>query len=246
MFRAYGMPMATTKSMEAFTGLMRQLWNGETVFNYSDVTGTYPVLRLDPSFRLNIPLTLTAFGPKALDLAGRCFDNVVLHTFFTDETTKRAVDTVKSAADRAGRNPDDVKVWSCFATVGDHIEYPLRLKKTVGRLATYLQAYGDLMVTTNNWNPEVLRRFREDEFVAGFGAAFDAKGTTADLERIAPLIPEDWLSSSATGSPDQCVTAIQNQLTLGCDGVILHGATPAELEPILNAYAHTDKSQRRH
>ena len=25
----------------------------------------------------------------------------------------------------------------------------VRLKKTVGRLATYLQGYGDLMVTTN-------------------------------------------------------------------------------------------------
>lgn len=246
MFRAYGMPMATTQSMESFTGLMRQLWNGETVFNYSDVTGSYPVLRLDPTFRLDIPLTLTAFGPKALDLGGRCFDNVVLHTFFTDETTRRAVDTVKKSAERAGRNPDDVKVWSCFATVGDHIDYPLRLKKTVGRLATYLQAYGDLMVKTNNWDASVLQRFRENEFVAGFGAAFDAKGSTEDLERIAPLIPDEWLAPSASGTPEQCVAAIRNQLALGCDGVILHGATPAELQPIVTAYAHNDTSQRRH
>ena len=32
---------------------------------------------------------LTAFGPNSLALGGRCFDEVVLHTFFTDETTKR-------------------------------------------------------------------------------------------------------------------------------------------------------------
>ena len=77
----------------------------------------------------------------------------------------RSVETVKRAAEEAGRDPASVKVWSCFATVGDHIDEPLRLKKTVGRLATYLQGYGDLMVKTNEWDPAVLERFRADEVV---------------------------------------------------------------------------------
>lgn len=237
MFNAFGIPLATTASMESFAGLMRQLWRGETVFNYSDITGSYPVLRLDPSFDLDIPLTLTAFGPKTLELGGRCFDNVVLHTFFNDDTTSRAVTTVKRAAEQAGRDPSTVKVWSCFATIGDHIEPALRLKKTVGRLATYLQAYGDLMVRTNNWDPEVLKRFRQDDFVSTFQGAIDANASTQDLERISPLIPEQWLASAATGSPQNCVAAIRRQRELGCDGVILHGATPTELQPIIDAYA---------
>ena len=237
MFNAFGIPLATTASMESFAGLMRQLWRGETVFNYSDITGSYPVLRLDPSFDLDIPLTLTAFGPNTLELGGRCFDNVVLHTFFNDDTTSRAVSTVKRAAEQAGRDPSTVKVWSCFATIGDHIDPALRLKKTVGRLATYLQAYGDLMVRTNNWDPDVLKRFRQDDFVSTFQGAIDANASTQDLERISPLIPEQWLASSATGSPQNCVAAIRRQRELGCDGVILHGATPTELQPIIDAYA---------
>jgi probable F420-dependent oxidoreductase len=237
MFRAYGMPMATTQSLEQFALLMRRLWNGDTVMNWSDLTGTYPVLRLDPEFRLDIPLSITVFGDKTLQMAGRTYDNVILHTFFTDETTARAVKTVKQAAEEAGRNPDDVKVWSCFATIGDHIDPALRLKKTVGRLATYLQAYGDLMVRTNNWDPAVLKRFREDEFVRSFPGALDAKGTTEDLERVAPLIPEEWLAPSAQGTPEQCATAVRGQFDLGCDGVIMHGATPEELAPIVRAYA---------
>ena len=241
MFRAYGMPLATTASLEQFAVLMRRLWNGETVMNYSDVTGTYPVLRLDPDFRLHIPLSITVFGEKTLQMAGKVYDNVILHTFFTDETTERAVRTVKTAAEHAGRNPDDVKVWSCFATIGDHIDPALRLKKTVGRLATYLQAYGDLMVRTNNWDPKVLQRFRDDEFVRTFPGALDAKGTTADLERVAPLIPDEWLAPSAQGTPEQCVAAIRRQFALGCDGVIMHGATPTELEPIVEAYKKTTK-----
>jgi len=237
MFKAYGMPMATTDSLEQFAYLMRRLWNGETVMNYEDITGKYPVLRLDPDFRLDIPLSITAFGPDTLRMAGRAYDNVILHTFFTDETTARAVQLVKKSAEEAGRDPATVKVWSCFATIGDHIAPDLRLKKSIGRLATYLQAYGDLMVRTNNWDPAVLKRFREDEFVRTFPGALDAKGTTADLERVAPLIPDEWLAPSATGTPTQCVAAIRNQLALGCDGVIMHGATPVELEPIVQAYS---------
>ena len=236
MFNAYGMPLATTDSMEQFAVLMRRLWKGETVLNYADLTGTYPVLRLDPAFDLDIPLSITAFGPQTLHMAGRAYDNVILHTFFTDETTQRAVQMVKKSAEQAGRDPSTVKVWSCLATIGDHIDPALRLKKTVGRLATYLQAYGDLMVRTNNWDPEVLKRFRADEFVKTFPGALDAKGTTEDLERVAPLIPEEWLAPSATGTPEQCVAAIRNQFALGCDGVIMHGATPTELAPIVAAY----------
>jgi len=239
MFRAYGMPMATTHSLEQFALLMRRLWNGDTVMNWSDLTGTYPVLRLDPEFRLDIPLSITVFGDKTLQMAGRTYDNVILHTFFTDDTTARAVQTVKQAAEEAGRNPDDVKVWSCFATIGDHIDPALRLKKTVGRLATYLQAYGDLMVRTNNWDPAVLKRFREDEFVRSFPGALDAKGTPEDLERVAPLIPEEWLAPSAQGTPEQCAAAVRGQFELGCDGVIMHGATPEELAPIVQAYARS-------
>jgi len=236
MFNAYGMPLATTDSMEQFAVLMRRLWKGETVLNYADLTGTYPVLRLDPAFDLDIPLSITAFGPQTLQMAGRAYDNVILHTFFTDETTQRAVQMVKKSAEQAGRDPSTVKVWSCLATIGDHIDPALRLKKTVGRLATYLQAYGDLMVRTNNWDPEVLKRFRADEFVKTFPGALDAKGTTEDLERVALLIPEEWLAPSATGTPEQCVAAIRNQFALGCDGVIMHGATPTELAPIVAAY----------
>lgn len=236
MFKAFGLPPITTAQMEDFVGLMRRLWRGEVVLGHAGPAGSYPLLYLDPTFDEDIPVTLVAFGPNSLALGGRCFDAVVLHTFFTDETTARAVKTVKDAAEKAGRDPSTVKVWSCFATVGDHIASDLRVKKTVGRLATYLQAYGDLLVRTNRWDPKVLERFRADPFVASFRGALDAKATTQELEHVATLIPDEWLAPAATGSPEQCVDAIMGQFGLGCDGVILHGATPAELMPVVDAY----------
>ena len=164
---------------------------------------------------------------------------MILHTYFTDETTSRSVRTVKEAAERAGRDPAAVRVWSCFATIGDHLPEPLRVKKSVGRLATYLQGYGDLLVRLNDWDPAVLDRFRADDVVRSIPGAIDAIGTPEQLEHVATLLPDEWLAPSATGSPAQCAAAVRHQLDLGCDGVILHGATPAELEPIVDAYRTT-------
>lgn len=144
--------------------------------------------------------------------------------------------TVKEAAEQAGRDPASVTVWSCFATIGDHLPEDLRLKKTVGRLATYLQAYGDLLVRTNGWDPAVLQRFRADPVVSGMGGAIDGKATTDQLAHIATLLPDEWLAPAATGSPQQCAAAVRHQLDLGCDAVILHGATPAQLAPIVEEY----------
>jgi len=236
IFDAFGLPRIKTAEMEDFAGLMREIWKGEVVFGHDGPAGKYPLLAMGPDYASRIPLTLTAFAPNSLALGGRAFDAVVLHTFFTDETTARSVATVRKAAEEAGRDPAAVRVWSCFATVGDHLPEPLRLKKTVGRMATYLQGYGDLLVKTNRWDASVLARFRDDDVVKSIAGAIDAIATTEQLEHIAGLIPAEWLSASATGGAESCVEKIEAQFDLGCDGVIMHGASPQELEPIVEVY----------
>ena len=239
MFRMFGLPQVTTAQLEDFAGLMRRLWRGEAVIGHDGPAGKFGMLALGPDYAGEIPLTFTAFGPHSLALGGRTMDAVVLHTFFSDETTARCVREVKRAAEQTGRDPAKVRVWSCFATIGDHLPEPLRLKKTVGRMATYLQAYGDLLVKTNGWDPRVLERFRADPLAGKFPGAIDARATTEQLEQIAKLIPAEWLAPAAMGTPAQCVAKVRGQFDLGCDGVILHGATPAELEPIVREYART-------
>jgi probable F420-dependent oxidoreductase len=236
LYEAFGLPPVTTAQMEDWAHLMRRLWRGETVVGHDGPAGSYRALRLDSDFDEDIPLALVAFGPNSLALGGRVFDDVILHTYFTQETLRRAVTTVKDAAVRAGRNPDDVRVWSCFATIGDHLPEELRLKKSVARLATYLQYYGDLMVRTNRWDPAVLERFRADPLVASFAEPIDGKATAKQIAHIAELLPDEWLEPSATGSPEQCAARVRREFELGADRVILHGATPDELEPILGAY----------
>ncbi len=239
IYGAFGIPSVTTSQMADFARVMRRLWHGEVIVNHDGPIGKYPVLVLDPDFDEDIRLALMAFGPNTLRLGGRLFDDVILHTYFPPATVTRCVRTVKNAAEQAGRDPGQVRVWSCFATVGDHLSEELRLKKTVARLATYLQGYGDLMVSTNGWDPAVLQRFRGDAVVQSIGGGIDHKATAAQIEHIATLIPDEWLEPAATGSPSQCVDRIRCEFDYGADAVILHGATPDELEPVVAAYRQT-------
>jgi probable F420-dependent oxidoreductase len=224
---AYGIPRVTTQELEDFAVLMRRLFRGEAVFDWPGS----PVLHLDSSLDEHLPMCLTAFGDRTLELAGRVFDDVVLHTYFTDDVTRHCVEVAKNAAADTGRQ---IRVWSCFATIPDAFPEEVRLKKTVGRLGTYLQGYGSLLVRTNGWDPAVLERFLADEVVRSV-AGLDIVGTTEQLQHAASLIPEDWFAASATGTAEECASAVRGQLALGCDGVILHGCTPTELAPVVQA-----------
>ena len=50
------------------------------------------------------------------------------------------------------------------------------------------------------------------------------------------MIPDEWLEPSATGSAQQCVDRIRKEFDYGADALIMHGATPDELAPIVDAY----------
>jgi 5,10-methylenetetrahydromethanopterin reductase len=70
----------------------------------------------------------------------------------------------------------------------------------------------------------------------GYPGAFDAIGTVDELSHLQEVLPEAWLAASATGTAGQCAARIQDQLDAGADSVVLHGATPTELAPVVAAW----------
>ena len=232
----YGLPPVRMAQLEDIVDVLRRMWHGDLIMGHEGPAGSYPFLHQSSGFDEDIPVVMTAMGEKSLEFAGRVMDGVVLHTYFTDDTLARSVAAVRRGAEQAGKDPASVRVWSVLATVGDHLPAEVRLRKTVGRLATYLQGYGDLMVRVNQWDPAPLQAFRNDDVVASFPGALDATGTTEVLEHVAGLLPDEWLAASATGSAEQCATTVLGQFDLGADGVIMHGATPQELAPVVEAY----------
>jgi 5,10-methylenetetrahydromethanopterin reductase len=229
-----GVPRITMAQMEDAVGLYRRLWRGEVVAGHDGPAGRYPLLVLDPSFDEDIPVLAACLGFKTMHWAGRVLDGVILHTFVSDEALARCVATVRAGAEEAGRDPASVRVWSVLATLHEPDEERL-LRGVTGRMATYLQAYGDALVAMNGWDPASLERFRADEVVGSVRGAIDAVGTLEQLEHIRGLIPEAWLPA-AVGSASQCAARVLDQLAAGADGVILHGSSPAELAPVVDAY----------
>jgi len=136
-----------------------------------------------------------------------------------------------------------VRVWAVLAVRCDLPE-ELRLKMLVGRMATYLQAYGDALVTINGWDPKVLADFRVAPQVTEVRGTIDAIATPSQLEAIAELIPDEWLAASAVGSPEHVAARIEDQLDAGADGVILHASTPAQLSTAVDAYRATRPADR--
>lgn len=237
LFDLMGVPKVTSAQLEDAIGIYRKLWHGEAVAGHDGPAGTYAYLSQDASFDEDIPVLMMAIGNNSLDLAGRIADGVVLHTFFSDETLARVVTRIRTAAEQAGRDPASVRIWSVLATVTDDLPTELRLRKLVGRLATYLQGYGAALVTANGWDPADLERFRNDPLVQGYPGAFDAIGTTEQLTYLRDeVLPAHWLAASATGTPESCAQRVLDQFDAGADGVILHGATPRELAPVLDAW----------
>jgi probable F420-dependent oxidoreductase len=235
LFSAIGLQPITMKQIEDFVGIVRRLWKGETILGHDGPAGTYPFLRLDERFDEDIPVMLAALGPKTMTWGGGVFDGVMLHTFFTDQTLRECVDRIRAGAEKAGRDPNLVRVWAVLAVLTDLPE-EARLKMLVGRMGTYLQAYGDALVTINGWDPKVLADFRAAPQVLEVSGTIDAVATRSQLEAIAELIPEEWLAASAVGSPDFVASRIEDQLSAGADGVILHASTPDQLAGAVDAY----------
>ncbi|EID79988.1 luciferase, partial [Rhodococcus opacus RKJ300 = JCM 13270] len=56
------------------------------------------------------------------------------------------------------------------------------------------------------------------------------------LRALKKAIPRSWLDCAAVGTAAECARKVRGQFDLGVDGVIMHGATPLELTPIVHSY----------
>ena len=60
-----------------------------------------------------------------------------------------------------------------------------------------------------------------------------------EVSRFSKCVLKAEVREVRSGSPaaiQDCFARIEEQFALGCDGVILHGATPQELAPVVEAY----------
>jgi probable F420-dependent oxidoreductase len=239
-WKTLGLPVVTEAILRDFLGMLRQLWTDGFVLEHDGPAGKYPVLHnLHGLEGGGPPLGLVAVGPKTMELAGELCDFVILHTFFSEQATTSSIEHIRRGAERAGRDPDAIRIWSCLAAVPDGMSEDDQVRRGVGRLVTYFQAYGDVLVSVNGWDPGAWEKLKtSDLFIeaSGAGGAIDATASTETLLRLGEMVPDEWLDASAHGSSSNAAQTIARELELGCHSVILHGAEPHEIGPMVSAY----------
>jgi alkanesulfonate monooxygenase SsuD/methylene tetrahydromethanopterin reductase-like flavin-dependent oxidoreductase (luciferase family) len=110
---AIGHGPATQRQIRDYLQALQALFAGKTT-TYED----RPVAGLRHARR--IPVYYSAFGPKALALAGEQADGVITFTNGDLAELDRKLEIVRDAAQKAGRNPRDIDVWvTAFTSVRD-------------------------------------------------------------------------------------------------------------------------------
>jgi len=104
LFQAIGLTPVVGRQIEDFTGILRRLWQGEMILGHEGPAGSYPYLRQEAYFDFEIPIMMVGIGPRSMELAGRCMDGVVLHTFLNDQAVTAALAAIARGAESVGRS----------------------------------------------------------------------------------------------------------------------------------------------
>ncbi|HVW42624.1 MAG TPA: TIGR03857 family LLM class F420-dependent oxidoreductase [Amycolatopsis sp.] len=206
----YGVTAPTLRSFADTATILRRLWAGETV-SYDGPVGSYPKLRLEAIADVSPPdLLLAGVGPRMLELAGRCYDGVILHPFLTPDAVRRSAAAARRARDGAGKDPSTFAVIAAVVIAPGST--PEEQTEIVERRALrYFRGpgLGEALTTVNGWDVTGLSRLRE---------------------RSATVVPRGWLESSAAlGDAAACRRRLDEYFEAGADEIILHGSTATQL-----------------
>ena len=236
-FRQMGIPVPNLQGMADHVDILRRLWAGETV-HYSGPAGEFPEMALPIGIETPPPILIGTIGPKTLALSGRHFDGVVLHPFLTVEGVRRSIAIVREAAANAGRDPMGVKIYATIVTAPDTLSDAQRADILEARAVSYFmhRELGLPIVATNGWDEAPLDALAETGLARLEYGSGNLQETRRLMAEAVSLLPPDWLTTgAATGSVDQCVARLREYLDAGVDYILLHGTTPDQQGPLVDA-----------
>ena len=189
---------------------LRALFAGETVDDEAGRSkirgvrlGVHPVA--EP-----LPLYVAAAGPKALAMAGRVADGLILNTYSPTSYVRWAVATARRSAEESGRDPASLDVVCMLVvrlTDDPASLYPM-FKERVARLLSEPHG-GELLLKDSDFDPALAGRVRE--------AASDGGPKAA-----AGLIPEAMVEQFyVLGDAARCKERIEEYREAGVDEPLL-------------------------
>ena len=235
--KSWGLKQITFEREKEYYDVLKRLFTGEQIENYSGAIGEFPRLGLLGDYvNEDIPILFVGFGPKSLRHAGTLYEGAHLHTFMGPEAVSRSVNLIQEGEKEAGKEVGKAKVWTVLATLCNPTEKKY-LEYVTARLGAYLQlpGYGEGLAAINGWSTDELESFRNNPAVTAVGGWIDAVASFEQLEAIDKIIPQDW-RAAAIGNPRECAERWLQEFEAGADGIIIHASKPEEFEPVLAEY----------
>src|SRR5262249_5172227 len=103
--RTLGLKQVTTKQLREIVPKLRELMAGRSV----DFDGTEIRIQWAREATGDVPILMSATGPRTLRMAGALADIVMIQVGVNAEAVRWAVDHVRDGAVEAGRDPDEVE-----------------------------------------------------------------------------------------------------------------------------------------
>jgi alkanesulfonate monooxygenase SsuD/methylene tetrahydromethanopterin reductase-like flavin-dependent oxidoreductase (luciferase family) len=158
----------------------------------------------------------------------------------TCEGVTRSRSIVREAAEKAGRNPDDVPVYHELVVAPDMTDEEAEV--VVGaRIAAYCgrPGYIEHLFAMNGWDSAPLGPLRE-QIVAAMAASraseTKAMGRSA-LVGPGRSVPPHWkVTGAAMGSARHCAVRLHEYFDAGADRIIVHGVTPERIGSTVSAF----------
>ena len=126
---ALGMKPASVDSLRASIGAMRALWSGAHV-DVEDVAFSLRDAHLRFPARADIPVFISASGPRTLELAGEIADGVILLVGLFPEALAWALEHVDRGAAKAGRDRPHVAVFA-YGSIDDDEDRALESARSI-------------------------------------------------------------------------------------------------------------------
>jgi probable F420-dependent oxidoreductase len=242
---ATGTPRITFDYLENYIDVLRRLWRGERVDHDSPVArlrGATLGTAIDPT----PPIVMAAMGDETCRWAGKHCDGVLLNSLWSADAVAHSTRLVRQGAEEAGRDPESVRVWAIVITACEVSEETM-LATIVRRMNTYMYFpfFVDALCRFNGWDPakaaEVTAKLKAiDASAQSAGGTLGDEHTSRDLDVLREMYaayPQEWIhQGNAVGDREHCARETRARLDAGADGVVLHGSTPQDLAPLLEAW----------
>lgn len=201
-----GLKPARLATLEASIAAIRGLWAGEHVEVEAPGFALHDA-HMREGGRADIPVYMSATGPKTLELAGRVADGVILLAGLHPDGVRWAIDHIDRGVSEAGRDRRPKITVFAYGAIDEDEDRALEAARTI---AAWFPQTAPVYCEMAGLSPELIAQVQ----------ALYAGGEFQEAAAAARLLPDDFVHRMALGGDrSRAIGHLRNMQEIGVDAV---------------------------